>query len=695
MAMGYPVQPRRGFAGSASGSVRSAKAANPRRLAGPHRREKLAEGDGQKIEAQLLDKQALPAYGARAQALAQASNPAHAAKPGAPPALLLALGLWAATTAAPAAAQLRPHENSPSPPWEGGMSPQLKDLLLPQFVQDRKSSAMEEGGAGLEACDLAYVYYTTNSSSSDVASPLTPTFSNRGVPLRYSSSTSSLELPQQLSPLQQDGPTSPIAQHAAASKSSIRQLPDVQEEPLEREEEEDMEEEDDDDDDLSDNFGMYCLCDQACEHHNASQELLSTEMTGEFDIDYDLGFLSDSDFSGDAQYPKKKRIMSGESTFGALTSRIGSRFPSIARWKSQRKANSITGLMTSPTTERSLENVLSGAASSRSSSMSSPTRQFPVLLDDSPMPPPAMPFYESTDSLDMHAGDLSREERSGIERDRALATTPLLPPLMTDPLGKPPLPSPLGSPSIAPSSAVTEVHSPRVVPTPRHSMSSKPSISSLRQVSIMTELPLPLPPSILQDQDEWSDRLGHANFTITPMPYEVLDITAESVTKFCDDWDAARVAYTKHLVRTGEHYGQTSKTYGMTEAKWAEIERRWKGYYGDIVRQTQPVAPAMIISRSRSRGRGRGRSESANPAGKSKSRQHDDIYAAMQWRGRRGCLPSAVPQMLEALDAEGKFPGRGDEDIVGPMQRDAYMVRARSEEKTPRFWKNLAEKLRL
>lgn len=138
------------------------------------------------------------------------------------------------------------------------MSPQLKELLLPPpLAQDRKSTASAMDEAGLEGCDLTYVYYTTNSSSSDVASPLTPTFSNRGVPLRYSSSTSSLELPPQQQQLQQqEGPTSPVAQHAAASKSSIRQLPDVQEEPLERED-------DDDDefaDDLSDNFGMYCLC---------------------------------------------------------------------------------------------------------------------------------------------------------------------------------------------------------------------------------------------------------------------------------------------------------------------------------------------------------------------------------------------------------------------------------------------------
>ncbi|KAL7921375.1 hypothetical protein ACQKWADRAFT_327628 [Trichoderma austrokoningii] len=552
------------------------------------------------------------------------------------------------------------------------MSPQLKQLLLPQ------SSAMDDA---LEGCDLSYVYYTTDSSSSDIASPLTPTFSHRGgVPLRYSSSTSSLELP--VLPL--EGPASPIAQHAAASKSSIRQLPDVQEEPLEREQEYD-EEYDDDDDNLSDTFGMYCLCDQACEHQEASRELLRNEITGEYDIDYDIGFLSDSDFSGDAHFSRKKRHISGDA-LAALSSRIGSRFPSIARWTSQRKANSIiTGLMASPTTERSLENVLSGVESSRSSSMSSPALQFPVLLDDaSPMMPPPMSFYESTDSL----------ERSGIERDRAMATTPLLPPLMTDPLGKPPLPS---------SSAVTEVPSPRALPTPRQSIGSKPSMSSLRQPSssVLAELPLPLslPPSILLDQDEWSDRLGHANFTISPAPYAIGEINAVTVNRFCDDWDAARSAYTKHLVRTGEHYGQTSNIYALTEAKWAETERRWKAFYADIARQMQVNVDrsSSMLSRSRSRGRGRGRrSESANPAGHSRTRQdNEDLLVAMQWRGRKGCLPSAVPQMLEALDADGKFPLRGDEDIVGPMHRVPYMKRARSEEKTPRFWKNLAEKLRL
>jgi hypothetical protein len=202
---------------------------------------------------------------------------------------------------------------------------------------------------------------------------------------------------------------------------------------------------------------------------------------------------------------------------------------------------------------------------------------------------------------------------------------------------------------------------------------------------------------MLQEYDEWSDRLGHANFTITPLPYELDTINSETVTKFCQDWDAARVNYTKHLVRTGENYGQTSKIYALTEAKWAETERRWKTIYTGLARQTGTMqgfaTPSMGASRSRSRGRGRGRSTSASAMVMGRP-ANDDIFANMEWRRLDDGTPSVVPRMLEALDAGGKFPGLGDEDIVGPMHRDEVMVRAESEErKSSRFWRNLAGKV--
>ncbi|PHH84213.1 hypothetical protein CDD83_2307 [Cordyceps sp. RAO-2017] len=198
---------------------------------------------------------------------------------------------------------------------------------------------------------------------------------------------------------------------------------------------------------------------------------------------------------------------------------------------------------------------------------------------------------------------------------------------------------------------------------------------------------------MLQEHDEWSDRLGHANFTITPLPYELEAISAETVGRFRDDWEAARINYTKHLVRTGEHYGHTSKIYALTEAKWAETERRWKGIYDDMVRQSSRSAPGSAShSRSHSRGRGRGRSSSSvGYVGRMPS--HDDVLADLDWRRMDDCHPGAVPRMLESLDAHGKFPCRGDEDIVGPMQRDAVMVRARSEDAKGRFWRSLADKV--
>lgn len=93
--------------------------------------------------------------------------------------------------------------------------------------------------------DLSY-FYTQNSSASEVPSPVTPTFSTRSH-LRYPSSTSSIESSFQSSVL--DSPSSPTF---VGLKSGKRSLPDVQEEPHEREEDFDM---------FEDASELYdCLC---------------------------------------------------------------------------------------------------------------------------------------------------------------------------------------------------------------------------------------------------------------------------------------------------------------------------------------------------------------------------------------------------------------------------------------------------
>ncbi|SCV28708.1 uncharacterized protein FFB14_01926 [Fusarium fujikuroi] len=577
------------------------------------------------------------------------------------------------------------------------MSPRLKPLLLPQLVEERRKWEVQQVSP---ETDLSYIYYTTNSSSSDITSPITPTFSPGKGHFRMSSSTSSLDLPPQLN----DTPVSPT--QSIHTKPPMRSLPDVQEEPLEPEHTTTTFADNTESSNRyslapSDQFSLYdCLCDNLCEPRNSSEDVMfHGDIVRDYDIDYDMGFLSDGDTPVDERSRKKRS--GSESPFAGLTSRIGARFPSLTRWNpNTRRGNP----MLSPSTELSLESVvLSGGPSSRSSSMSAPSRPGQEhMLENTGLPTPAVSYYGSTESINLPAPiDIEKAqalvEQADLERERGLATTPLLPPLMTSPLSGPPPESPLQSPTIAPPSATTEVPSPVPSATqfPRPSLSTKPSVSSFRFGSNSPEVPIPLP-SILQEHDEWSDRLGHANFTITPQPYQPETVNMEALQQLRNDWDAARCNYTKHLVRTGENYGETSKIYALTEAKWADIERRWRsthdGLMSEIVQATSSAPGSTSASRSRSRGRGRSR---ANSGGSILGRPPpmDDVFAGMQWKRLEDGLPSAIPRLV---DADGKFPSRGDEDIVGPMQRDEVMLRTHSEErKGARFWKNLAGKVGL
>ncbi|RBQ73043.1 hypothetical protein FVER14953_03217 [Fusarium verticillioides] len=574
------------------------------------------------------------------------------------------------------------------------MSPRLKPLLLPQLLEERRKWEVQQVSP---ETDLSYIYYTTNSSSSDITSPITPTFSPGKGHFRMSSSTSSLDLPPQLN----DTPVSPT--QSVHTKPPMRSLPDVQEEPIEPEHSTTDNTESTNRYSLapSDQFSLYdCLCDNLCEPRNSSEDVMfHGDIVRDYDIDYDMGFLSDGDTPVDERSRKKRS--GSESPFAGLTSRIGARFPSLTRWNpNTRRGNP----MLSPSTELSLESVvLSGGPSSRSSSMSAPSRPGQErMLENTGLPTPAVSYYGSTESINLPAPiDIEKAqalvEQADLERERGLATTPLLPPLMTSPLSGPPPESPLQSPTIAPPSATTEVPSPVPSATqfPRPSLSTKPSVSSFRFGSNSPEVPIPLP-SILQEHDEWSDRLGHANFTITPQPYQPETVNMEALQQLRNDWDAARCNYTKHLVRTGENYGETSKIYALTEAKWADIERRWRsihdGLMSEIVQATSSAPGSTSASRSRSRGRGRSR---ANSGGSILGRPPpmDDLFADMQWKRLEDGLPSAIPRLV---DADGKFPSRGDEDIVGPMQRDEVMLRTHSEErKGARFWKNLAGKVGL
>lgn len=106
------------------------------------------------------------------------------------------------------------------------MSPKLKPLLLPQLVEERrKRESMTDSET-----DLSLSLYTQNSATSEVPSPVTPTFSTRGH-LRYPSSASSIE-----SSFHNSVTESPSSPTFVGPKAGKRSLPDVQEEPHEREE---------------------------------------------------------------------------------------------------------------------------------------------------------------------------------------------------------------------------------------------------------------------------------------------------------------------------------------------------------------------------------------------------------------------------------------------------------------------------
>ncbi len=258
------------------------------------------------------------------------------------------------------------------------MSPRLKPLLLPQLVEERRKLETQQLSADDEP---SYLFYTHNSSSSDIASPspVTPTFS-RGHS-RYSGSTSSLELmPSSCS----DSPASPTAQLPHQAKSTKSQLPDVQEDPMERE--------DEDRTILPDHPTFHdCLCTpylhplpgaaanpmrtgggDACLQDDSEMAQSAIDAYISSDFDYDLGFLSDGDLDGSPR--QKKRRGGYESPFAGWSTRLGSRFPNIPRWRSSLKRSNISFM---PASEPSLDHPpsLSRAASSRSSSMSAPSRR--------------------------------------------------------------------------------------------------------------------------------------------------------------------------------------------------------------------------------------------------------------------------------------------------------------------------------
>ncbi|KAK8038962.1 only proline and serine are matching in the corresponding protein [Apiospora rasikravindrae] len=488
------------------------------------------------------------------------------------------------------------------------MASKLRPLQLPLLVERQKQ---EDAPFDLEG-DYIYAASIADVSSPDFPTPVTPPFSRGHV--RGSSSSSSFDLS---TPATSEGPSSPTQLSQKAGTGNWV-LPDVQEEPLEPQFS-DSDSLYNSDDCASDHFDLYnCLCDEPCIHQDADLVQSATDIyasSGNFD--YDVGFLSDSDFNSTLKSKRKaSATQSPVSDFGFDLR------PAFSR---------------------------TASSTSRSSSLSTTSRFPRDRTQELGLPPtstPALSFYESSESVSLpRSTDAEKRSSVGpeIERQRALATTPLLPPYMNDaPTSSTAAPSPLDSPTIVSSPPLEPESDLDLSPT----LSAKASYSSFHRIVLSAELPhIPAP-------DAWSDRLGHANFTIEPQPYKPSELTLDALRQLKDDWDTARVNYTKHLARTGEHYGTTSKTYAMTEEKWAEIDAAWRLELDELADAVLSTGAASALSN----------------------------------------YDRAVLTTLPRMDAEGKFPDRGDEDIVGPMARDEVMIPSAelTDRRAQSFWRNLA-----
>jgi len=393
------------------------------------------------------------------------------------------------------------------------------------------------------------------------------------------------------------------------------------------------------------------------------------------DFDYDLadGFFSDGEFSLSPRYKKRR---ANESAINGLATRFGTRFPSFSRkWRSRKGTSSASVI-----SDSQRENATSRAASSRSSSVSNSARQVSDMAFEPQMPPtPTRSVFSSREDLSTTAPiDIEKANDDNGQRDENFATTPLLPPLMTDASANTKqvsMQSPLQSPSVAEpkdpfSGNVTPIDSmttPQLQGVPSPPLSTKPSISSFhRGTTNRTGQLCPsseIPPIVIADpNDEWANKLGHANFTIYPEPYLPDNFDLEACRQLRANWDLARCNYTKHLVRTGEHYGVTSKTYKLTEQKWATVDAAW--------RQNNDLTIGNTV-------------ESGS-----------DAFATLKHTrigdGSNNNIMTRIPS-LNDLRSEGKFPQLGDEDIVGPMVQVATQLQ-RSPSKKAKLFKFFAEK---
>lgn len=472
--------------------------------------------------------------------------------------------------------------------------------------------------------------------SSTPASPVPSIFSAK-THTRFPSSVSSLA-------------SSPVTGNSTEGLGSAKApLTEVKEDPLEREAGHSF---------TSDYFGELLVnvaplttivtnkCQKAISrrfHHHASPTSNKSQISSALEShEYDLT----DEIAQGSQSPKKRR--SDDSSFRGI-SRISSRLSSLSM---KRKQKSVSDSSLDQVNE-----IACSPADSVSSSWVNPAiTSAPACHSPNPPSPARTLFEERISESGVQPIDISQansiQEPEIIERH---ATTPLLPPLMMDnPVSgdESIVNSPLQSPSVADvtdsSNRNSAIENCQPLNWSSPPLSTRPSISSMSRPRAGTRTTsADAPPIVIADSDdEWSHKLGHANFTIHPEPYvpSVCDLNA--LRQHRVDWDLARCNYTKHLVRTGEHSGVTSKIYKLTEEKWKFVDNEWKRNH------------ELVISSLKER-------DGEETLSLTKSNAHP-------------CDMVKIPRLHD----NAKFPELGDQDIVGPMVVGPVRVRTNSQPKS-------------
>lgn len=312
---------------------------------------------------------------------------------------------------------------------------------------------------------------------------------------------------------------------------------------------------------------------------------------------------------------------------------------------------------------------------------------------NAPTPTPERVLIETKDPAQPQVETASTDVEDGYASDESCSRTPLLPPVkaplhheantdsVVSPLQSPRITSPLQSPKIAePMSPVGS----EVLSSPRESnipplrvqspgLSKQPSMVSLRGAynaghyrtshqhptsPSAADQHADIPPILLSHpQDEWSQKLGHANFTIHPEPYALgPHPTGAATAQLAADWALARQHFARHLASTGEHYGTTCKVYQLTRAKWTAVDASWRANYNAAAAAlSRGATPMMTIG------------PVVQTAERPTKVPSPVSTTAITHTSPRVVLRPLSPAAVRNCDV--KFPAINLEDIVGPMVR--------------------------